>query len=86
MPTKRKPNQADRDAWSAAIRRRRGAKGLTQEQLAEVVGRSRRWIEALEQGTANPNWLDTIHFMAVLDIDPAKFAQEVGLHVPVSAR
>ena len=76
MPTKRKPNQADRDAWSAAIRCGRGAKGLTQEQLAEVVG----------QGKANPNWLDTIHFMAVLDIDPAKFAQEVGLHVPVSAR
>lgn len=86
MSSKRKPNQKDRYALSDAIRHGRGTKGLTQEQLAEVVGRSRRWIEALELGKGNPNWLDTIHFMAVLDIDPQKFAQEVGLHVPVSSR
>lgn len=85
MHIKRKPNQTDRYILADAIRHHRTAQKLTQETLAEEVGRSRRWITALELGRANPNWLDTIHFLALLDIDPKELARELGFDVPVSS-
>lgn len=85
MHIKRKPNQTDRYILTDAIRHHWTAQKLTQETLAEEVGRSRRWITALELGRANPNWLDTIHFLALLDIGPKELAREVGLDVPVSS-
>lgn len=86
MSIKSRPNQSDRYALADAIRHGREARRLTQEQLAEIVGCTRRWIQTLELGKGNPNWLDTIRIMAALGIDPAEFAQGVGLYVPVHPR
>ena len=77
MPTKRKPNQADRDAWSAAIRRGRGAKGLTQEQLAEQVNLSPMHISVIERGNKLPRLEALINIANVLDVSADILLQDV---------
>lgn len=82
MITKRKPNQTDRYALADALRHARAHKGWTIEGVAEQIGRSTRWVQALELGQGNPNWLDTIHLFAILEIDPLEFALSVNLEIP----
>lgn len=85
MSTTRRPSQPERYALADAIRHGREAQNLTQEQVAAIIGCSRRWIQALELGKGNPNWRDTVHLMAALEIEPTELAGEVGLDVPVSS-
>lgn len=41
--------------FAGAIRSARLARGLTQEELAEGAGKSRRWVHDLESGSTNPS-------------------------------
>ncbi len=43
-------NLPDRESIAAFVRERRGAAGLTQQQLAELVGTGTRLISDLERG------------------------------------
>ncbi len=49
-----------------AVRRRRH---MTQQQLAEHAGVSRKWVLLLEQGRVNPTWDVVARLAAVLDLD-----------------
>jgi transcriptional regulator with XRE-family HTH domain len=49
-----------------AARRRRH---MTQQQLAEHAGVSRKWVLLLEQGRVNPTWDVVARLAAVLDLD-----------------
>ncbi len=64
----------------------RNERGMTQQEVADFLCRSRRWYQKIEAGTAKPNWQDTILLLALFDLDAAAFAEEVGFHVPVSSR
>lgn len=86
MYNTRRPDQSDRYTLADALRHGREAKGLTQERLSEIVGCTRRWIQTIELGKGNPNWLDMVRFMAILEIDPMEFARETGLEIPVNSR
>lgn len=78
---KRKPLHA----FSAQLCTKRLEYGLTQQDVADYLCRSRRWYQKIEAGTSPPNWQDTILLIALFKIDAAAFAEEAGFHVPVSA-
>lgn len=42
------------ERFGAAVRRARKAKGLSQEQLAQIAGLDRTYISGLERGVRNP--------------------------------
>ena len=57
------------------IRQARLEKGLTQEQLAEMVGLSNEWVSQLEKGKKLP--LETLmRFSLVLEQDPNYFLMD----------
>ena len=74
-----------RRALGTAICRTRKRHDLTQEELAELVGLSPRWIQKIEKGLANPNWFHLLQIMAVLELDASLLAMEVRTDVLVSA-
>lgn len=80
-----KPNSEQRKVLGDTLRQARRAQGLTQEQVAEYLGCSRRWITAIELGKSNPNWLDVIRLLALLGIEPVMLCREVERDVAVSA-
>lgn len=47
-------NREERAAWGPLIREARTSQGLTQEQLAEQVGLTRRTIHSMESGKFTP--------------------------------
>jgi transcriptional regulator with XRE-family HTH domain len=51
------------------VRRIRQAKGLTQEQLAEVSGFSQQYISGLEQGRRNPTVVTVYELAAALEVN-----------------
>lgn len=59
--------------------------GLTQQEVADFLHRSRRWYQKIEAGSAKPNWQDTILLVALFQLDTSAFAEEVGFHIPVPA-
>ena len=63
----------------------RNERGMTQQQVADFICRSKRWYQKLEAGTSKPNWQDTILLAALFDLDIQAFAEEVGFHVAVSS-
>lgn len=63
----------------------RNEHGLTQQQVADFLCRSRRWYQKIEAGTSKPNWQDTILLLALFELDPASVAEEVGEHVSIPA-
>lgn len=46
--------------FAAFVRRNRVSRGLTQEQLADMVHKSRRWVHDLEAGKVDPSLGATI--------------------------
>lgn len=52
--------------------------GLTQEELAEVIDCSSRWIQKLENGRSNPHWLTLLQLCALLDIDVRTLEEKLG--------
>lgn len=50
----RPPESAYRIAFGRAVRNLREGAGLSQEQLAHVIGMSQRYLSGIERGEANP--------------------------------
>ena len=55
------------------IRKLREAKGLTQEQLAELAGLDRTYIGGIERGERNTAAINLIRIAVALDVDVAFF-------------
>lgn len=68
-----------RRALGTAIHKIRKNQNLTQEELAELLDLSRRWIQKVESGRSNLNWLNLLQLMAVLELNPTDLAREVGI-------
>ena len=65
------------------LRRLRLERGLTQAVLAELVGRSPRWLMDVEHGLADPRMSDVVRLAAALgvplvDITPAPATRPGG--------
>lgn len=82
MFKKRAPTPEQRKAFGKVIRDARNRLGLTQEQLAELMNCSVRWIIQIETGKSNPNNMDTVLLMTILKLLPEDVAKEVGLRIP----
>lgn len=52
--------------FGAFVRASRIRSGLTQEQLAQAVGKSRRWLQDVEQGKVNPSLAASIDLAVAL--------------------
>ncbi len=61
----------------------RTEKQYTQEQLAEMVSVSTRWIQEIESG-AMPGGLTTLKLIIALDLDVTDLREDANLRVPVS--
>ena len=86
MFVRRIPTQADRYRFGDLLGHCREEQHFTQEELAAFLGCSPNWISDIEQGKCNPSWRDAIHLSAIVKLDPICFAEEAGLHVPISTR
>ena len=86
MFVRRIPTKADRSRFGDLLRHCREEQHFTQEELAAFLGCSPHWISDIEQGKCNPSWRDAIHLSAIVKLDPICFAEEAGLHVPISTR
>lgn len=51
-------------AFAAAVKRRRVARGLSQEALAELAGINRTFMSAIERGKSIPS-IETAHRLAI---------------------
>ena len=85
MFVRRRPTQEERNLLADMIRHGRTERNLTQEQLSAFLGCSLHWMNDIEQGKCDPTWRDVLHLAAIVKLDPAKFAEGAGLHVPISA-
>ncbi|WP_295579785.1 helix-turn-helix transcriptional regulator [uncultured Oscillibacter sp.] len=63
----------------------RNQRGMTQQEAADFIRRSKRWYQRIEAGTSRPNWQDALLLAALFQLDTAAFAEEVGFPVPVSS-
>lgn len=71
--------------FAEEVRKARKARGLTQEELAEIVMVSTRSIQYIEQGAWMPKPETLLRLMIALQITADLFREEVGITVPVSA-
>lgn len=62
----------------------RSCLGYTQEQLAEAVSTSPRWIKKIEKGNGVPGGELMVSLLIFLEIDANEFRKDVNLSVPVS--
>lgn len=69
--------------FAGALCQARNSCGMTQQEVADCLDRSRRWYQKIEAGTSEPNLEDTIYLMAMFHIDAANLAKEVGMDVPI---
>lgn len=80
--SKPKPTEDQLHRLGCAIRRAREAAGLTQEELAEIMDCSSRWVQKLERGRSNPHWLTFLQLCALLDIDTHTLGEGLGFGSP----
>lgn len=71
--------------FAARLCTARNERGMTQQQVADFLCRSRRWYQKIEAGTSKPNWQDTVLLLALFELDAASVAEEVGLRVSIPA-
>lgn len=57
------------EAFGAAVRQRRLEKGLTQVELADLVGVERKWVVRLEAGNSSAELGNVFKAMKALDLD-----------------
>lgn len=73
------------DAFAKVLRKQRQAKGLSQEQLADLAAVSMRYISLLESRKHQPS-LATLHGLCLgLGISMAEFITEIEVIMPSSA-
>lgn len=85
MFKKRTPCPEQRRAFGKLIRDARNRHGFTQEQLAEYLNCSVRWIIQIEEGSSCPNNMDTVLLMLALELTAGNIAEEVGWSVCLPA-
>ena len=76
-----KPTKEQKQILGLLIYRYRTAVGITQEEMAELLDYSPRWIQKIESGQGNPNWVTLIKIMCLLQISPTQIAEEAEIHV-----
>jgi transcriptional regulator with XRE-family HTH domain len=62
----------------AAIRRRRQAKNLSQETLAEIADFDRTYISLLERGKRNPSFTNLCRVAAALGVTPSELLKGIS--------
>lgn len=73
------------DAFAKVLRKQRQAKGLSQEQLADLAAVSMRYVSLLESRKHQPS-LATLHGLCLgLGISMAEFMTEIEIIMPSSA-
>lgn len=77
--SKPKPTEAQLSVLGDTIHYAREAAGLTQEQLAEIIDCSPRWVQKLESCKSNPHWLTLMQLCALLDINIRELEEKLGL-------
>lgn len=77
--SKPKPTEDQLSVLGDTIHYAREAAGLTQEQLAEIIDCSPRWVQKLESCKSNPHWLTLMQLCALLDIDARALQKDLGL-------
>ncbi len=83
MQAHNKPTYEQKRQLGFVIYLHRSQMGLSQEQLAEALGYSTRWIQKIESGQANPSWTTLLTMMMLLNINSNELCEEVGIRVPV---
>lgn len=58
-------------AFGAAVREVRGARGLSQEALADAAGMHRTYVGGIERGERNPSYRNILRLAEALDIRPS---------------
>jgi transcriptional regulator with XRE-family HTH domain len=75
--TRRENARPETKRFGSAIRRRREAKGLTQQQLADDAEVSVRYIAALEAGDNSPSLTAIFQLCEALGSSPGELIEEV---------
>lgn len=75
-------------AFAAQLSQARRRRGLTQQQVAEVVDISARWYQQLERGAMMPGATTLLRLVIFLEIDVRELREEVGLNdqIPLPTR
>ena len=73
-----------KSAFSKKVFYARQEKGYSQDDLAEAVSSSTRWIQKIEKGTVIPGGEITIRLILSLDLDVNDLREVAELRVPVS--
>jgi DNA-binding XRE family transcriptional regulator len=60
------------------VRSYRTRRGLTQEQLAHLVGRSERWLIEVERGEVDPRLSDAVALARALCVRVADLTSDAG--------
>ncbi len=68
---------AIRYVFSLYVVTARNEKGLTQQELAEQVQASVRWIQLIEKGRRLPGFCLAINLIVALEIDPLSLFQAI---------
>lgn len=77
--SKLKPTDKQKKTLGDALRHAREAADLTQEELAELLDCSSRWVQKLEGPKSNPNWLTLLQLRALLGMDLQALDEKLGL-------
>lgn len=75
--TRREHARVEAKLFGIAVRKRREAMKLTQQQLAEMAGVSPRYIGALEAGDNSPSLTAILQLCDALEISPAELLDEI---------
>ncbi len=62
--------------FAREVRRARKQLGLTQEQVAETLSISSRWLQYIEAGKRKPGTVLTLNLIALLGIDGNNLQEE----------
>ena len=76
-----KPTKEQKQLLGLLIYRCRTSAGMTQEELAELLECTPRWVQKMESAQSNPNWTTLIKIMELFQISPAQIAEEADIHV-----
>ena len=68
------------------IREIRNKKGITQDQLAERVGISSKYLSSIERGKENPTLSTILKLAQSLDVMPAEFFTHLEIEDPAKRK